>query len=91
LKQLIQQTFPDIQVLNDLKDLGTHLCFDKRFHCTTIDQRLASAFDRLDIMEKSKHTFEVRAKLIKQSILPLVFFNPLMHFVSNKKNVFSNN
>lgn len=84
LKTTLSTTFPQVKVLNDTKDLGSHLCFDCRFHSTTVRSRFDKFAKRLELLERLNVPQDTKIKAFRQAALPLLFFNPGLHFYSKE-------
>jgi endonuclease/exonuclease/phosphatase family metal-dependent hydrolase/ribonuclease HI len=84
LKTILNTSFPRVKVLNDTKDLGSHLCFDRRFHSTTVRTRFDKFAKRLESLEILNVSQDIKIKAFRQAALPLLFFNPGLHFYSKE-------
>jgi hypothetical protein len=68
-----------VQQVSDVKDLGTHLSFDRCFHAKTVQQREAEAMERLTVLSRSSLPRDAKAQAISQSIFPMLFYQPGLH------------
>jgi hypothetical protein len=76
--------FQAVSCVMDIKDLGTHLAFDRRFHAKTVQDRTAEAYARLEVLGRSSLPRSAKVQAISQSIFPQVFFQPGLHKFSIK-------
>ena len=85
LREHLSGPLHGMQVLNSVKDLGTHLAFDRSFHATVTRNRLDSTLLRLDRLTALKLPTVVKERLILQGIFSHMFFGAALHFYSEDR------
>ena len=81
----IPDIYRSVNIVDTLQDLGTRLCFTRKFVSLTISKRCDEANSRLLRLAEKKYPFQVKQRLIAQAILPAVLYLPELHKVSKQR------